>query len=56
MLLFEEEDCPNCRAWEICDPNCKPRNKCTEKDKGLFVEVILLIQYYPNIYIYLYLI
>ncbi|CAF0847232.1 unnamed protein product [Brachionus calyciflorus] len=32
-------DCKNCKQWEMCDKNCKPRPLCTKEDKGFFVEV-----------------
>lgn len=34
-----KEDCPKCKQWQLCDPNCKPRPTCTKDDKGFFVEV-----------------
>lgn len=33
-----KENCVNCKSWEKCDPGCKPREQCTEADKGIFVE------------------
>jgi len=34
-----KKKCPTCKEWELCDPDCKPRDTCTKEDKGLFVEI-----------------